>query len=221
MTDSSGKIREFYDVLFKSYGPQNWWPAESKLECILGTILTQNTSWDNASRAISKLKSNISLTVCNLDSLSYERLSELIRPAGYFNIKAKRIKSFIHFLKANYSGNIDLMFKTETSELRGKLLEVKGIGPETADSMLLYAGNKPVFVVDSYTHRIFSRHMLIPEDAGYGEIQERFTMSLHENAAVFNEYHALIVALAKRHCRKMPQCEGCPLEYDLTEKGLR
>ncbi len=221
MTENSRKIREFYHVLYQTYGPQNWWPAESKFECIIGTILTQNTSWNNAEKAISNLKNCINLTIEGIDSLSHERLSGLIRPAGYFNIKSKRIKNFIRFLVEEFSGNIDRMFETETRDLREKLLGISGIGPETADSILLYAGEKPVFVIDSYTYRIMSRHMIIPEDSVYPEMQELFMKSLEEDSSVFNEYHALIVALAKKHCRKKPQCEGCPLEYDLVEKGIR
>lgn len=221
MADSSKKIREFYNVLYHNYGPQNWWPAESKLECIIGAILTQNTSWNNASKAISNLKQAMDLTVENIDSLTHERLSDLIRPAGYFNIKAKRIRNFIRFLVEEFSGSIEKMFETGAFELREKLLGITGIGPETADSILLYAGEKPVFVIDSYTYRILSRHMVIPEDAMYREMQELFMRSLEEDSSIYNEYHALIVALAKKHCRKKPKCEGCPLEYDLIEKGIR
>lgn len=221
MPINSRKLREFYNVLHSKYGHQNWWPADSRLECIIGAILTQNTSWDNASRAVSNLKSAMELTVNNLYTIPLPELSGLIRPAGYFNLKANRIKNFISFLINNFSGDLDKLFENDTYILRNKLLEVSGIGPETADSILLYAGEKPVFVVDNYTHRILSRHMLIPEDAGYQEIQDFFMDSLEHDADIYNEYHALIVLLAKKHCRKSPVCENCPLEYDLIEKGIR
>lgn len=210
------KIRKFYQVLHKHYGPQNWWPAESTLECIVGAILTQNTSWENASRAVERLKSQGIMTVEALNRVSEEQLATLIRSSGYYNQKAKKIKRFIRFLNENFSGDLEAMFNTETSRLREMLLGIKGIGPETADSILLYAGNKPVFVVDKYTYRILNRHGIIPEDASYHEMQELLTQSLKEDADLFNEYHALIVRVGKEHCGKKAQCKGCPLEYDLS-----
>jgi Uncharacterized protein related to Endonuclease III len=146
--------------------------------------------------------------------LSTEKLAGLIRPSGYFNQKAIKIKNFIAFVLENYDGSLEKMFEEETQTLREKLLGIKGIGPETADSILLYAGRKPVFVVDAYTYRILSRHGLVPEETNYGEMQELFMESLPEDAQLFNEYHALLVKLGKEQCRKKPTCEGCPLEHD-------
>jgi len=220
MISNLEKIREFYHILFNHYGLQNWWPADSKFECILGTILTQNTSWTNAARAISNLKSEMRLTADNLDKIPLDQLAGMIRPAGYYNQKAIKIKHFVHFLNENFSGDLDIMFDTETAELREKLLGIKGIGPETADSILLYADDRTVFVVDKYTYRILSRHMVIPEDSDYSEIQETFMQALEEDSTVFNEYHALLVRLGKEHCRKKAICHGCPLEYDLREKNI-
>lgn len=218
--DKTGKIREFYEVLYRRYGQQHWWPAETRFECIIGAILTQNTSWENASKAVSKLKSEIRLTPENLRDIPEHTLAGLIRTSGYYNQKAKKIRSFINFLFTNYSGNLDTMFSEDKQVLRNMLLGIKGIGPETADTILLYAGEKPVFVVDKYTYRILSRHMIIPESADYNEISELFTLSLAEDYRLYNEYHALIVRLGKEHCRANPLCNGCPLQYDLEERCI-
>jgi len=211
----SKRINTFYKKLYKRYGPQAWWPGDSTLECIIGAILTQNTSWTNAEKAITNLKKERLIGIKELASLSTEKLASLIRPSGYYNQKALKIKHFISFVVENYQGDLESMFGKETRELRSKLLTIKGIGPETADTILLYAGNKPVFVVDAYTYRVLSRHALVPQDTNYDEIQELFTDSLTEDATVYNEYHALLVKVGKEHCRKRsPLCEGCPLQYD-------
>lgn len=217
MTNSE-RIRKFYQALHKKFGPQGWWPGESALECILGAILTQNTSWKNVEKAIDNLKRENLISVEDLSLIKADELAELIRPSGYYNQKALKIKNFISFLVDEFSGSLDSMFATERSQLRKKLLSIKGIGPETADSILLYAGGIPVFVVDTYTWRVLYRHGLAPEVTSYGEIQEIFTDSLTEDAGLFNEYHALLVKLGKEHCRKKePLCAGCPLEYDPHE----
>ncbi len=210
----SERIKGFYDALYKRYGPQSWWPADTELECILGAILTQNTAWKNVEKALENLKRNRLISIGKLALISTEALAELIRPSGYFNQKAIKIKNFIRFIIENYDGELQRMFEEDTQNLREKLLSTKGIGPETADSIMLYAGKKPIFVVDAYTQRILSRHALIPEDATYGEIQEIFMDSLTTDAKLFNEYHALLVKLGKEQCKKGPICEGCPLEYD-------
>lgn len=211
----SERIRRFYDELYKKYGPQEWWPGDSPLECIVGAILTQSTSWKNVEKAISNLKNEGLLSVDKLSLVTAEELAELVRPSGYYNQKAIKIKNFITFLSTEYAGSLGEMFGEDKSVLREKLLAVKGIGPETADSIMLYAGGMPVFVVDAYTWRVLSRHGIVPEQTTYTEMQEVFTDSLDENAGLFNEYHALIVRLGKEHCRKnQPVCEGCPLEFD-------
>ena len=211
----SARIKKFYEELHKKFGPQGWWPAETAVECILGAILTQNTSWKNVVKAIDNLKRENLISVKDLNLIKADELAELIRPSGYYNQKAAKIKNFISFLMEEFSGSLDRMFATDKSILREKLLSLKGIGPETADSILLYAGAMPVFVVDAYTWRVLHRHGLVREQTSYGEIQELFTDSLQEDPVIFNEYHALLVKLGKEHCRKRePLCAGCPLEYD-------
>lgn len=210
----SNRIKEFYNSLYNRYGPQNWWPAESELECILGAILTQNTSWKNVEKAFENLKSRGLLSVEKLDSIPTKKLANLIRPSGYFNQKAIKIKAFISYVKKTYNGDLDKMFDEDTHELREKLLRIKGIGPETADSILLYALKKPVFVIDAYTYRILSRHSMIPNEISYQEMQDLLMDSLPEDIQVFNEYHALLVRVGKEHCKRKALCNGCPLEYD-------
>jgi endonuclease-3 related protein len=210
----SERIYGFYNALFKKYGSQGWWPAETTLECILGTILTQNTSWKNVEKAIRNLKNEGLISIEKLSMVPAHVLAELIRPSGYFNQKAVKIKNIIKFIKENYDGRLEKMFKEDSKKLREKLLGIKGIGQETADSILLYAAKKPIFVVDAYTYRVLSRHALIPENSGYGDIQEIFMDILPKNTRLFNEYHALLVKVGKEHCKKKPICNGCPLEYD-------
>jgi endonuclease-3 related protein len=207
------KLLEIYDILLNHFGPQDWWPGDSPFEIMVGAVLTQNTNWANVSKAIENLKQEELLSFEGLQDLPVELLAEKIRPAGYFNLKAARLKNLLDFIGEEYNGSLDDLFAEETTTLREKVLTVKGIGPETADSILLYAGHKPVFVVDAYTHRIFSRHSIIAEEEGYYEIQEYFTLSLPEDVEFFNEYHALIVRLGKEFCKKSkPLCSECPLE---------
>ena len=206
-------IRDIYQKLYRSFGPQSWWPGDTPFEVIVGAILTQNTNWQNVAKAIDNLKEARVLTPQKLHSLPIDRLARLIRPSGYFNIKAKRLKSFLDFLFKNYQGKLEKMFVQPLDELRQEILSVKGVGPETADSILLYAGGYPIFVVDAYTKRIFSRQKLLSEDAGYHQVQELFTQSLKKDVQLFNEYHALIVRLGKDFCKKTkPKCEICPIK---------
>ena len=220
-TGGSERIRNFYSALHRRYGPQNWWPARTRLECAAGAILTQNTSWRNAERAIAALRESSMLSAKKLRSVSRKRLAALIRPCGYHNLKAKRLKNFIDFLFAVYGGKMENMLAEDTDKLREELLSVNGIGQETADSILLYALGKPVFVVDNYSRRILSRHRMIPGDASYAEIQELFTQSLSADTEIFGEYHALIVRTGKLHCASTPRCEGCPLEHDPHDPGIK
>ncbi len=210
------KLIEIYNILLEHFGPQDWWPGETPFEIMVGAVLTQNTNWTNVSKAIDNLKKENLLSFEKLHELEVEMLAEKIRPAGYFNLKAKRLKNLLDFIDKEYDGSLEEMFAEDTFSLREKILTVKGVGPETADSILLYAGQKPVFVVDTYTHRIFSRHSIIAEEEGYYEIQEYFAMSLPEDVQLFNEYHALIVQLGKEFCKKSkPLCSQCPLnEFD-------
>ena len=210
----SKRIRKFYDSLFERYGTQHWWPADSALECILGAILTQNTAWKNVEKAIRNLKRNGLISIEKLDSIPTQKLARIVRSSGYFNQKASKIKNFISLVNKNYDGVLEKMLKEDTHNLRETLLSVRGIGPETADSILLYAARRPKFVVDVYTYRILSRHALIPTEASYHEIQELITDSISEDVGVYNEFHALLVRVGKEHCRRNPVCQGCPLEYD-------
>jgi len=219
-TDNSRRIRNFYSALHKRYGPQNWWPAETRLECAAGAILTQNTSWKNVEKAIAALRENSMLSAKKLKSVSHGQLAALVRPCGYHNLKARRLKNFIDFLFAGYGGEMENMLAEKTDKLRGELLSVNGIGQETADSILLYALGKPVFVVDNYSRRILRRHRLIPKGASYAKMQELFTQSFSEDAEIFGEYHALIVKTGKLHCAKTPRCEGCPLEHDPHDPAI-
>lgn len=204
-------LEEIYRRLMAKFGPQKWWPAKSRFEVVIGAILTQNTNWANVERAIANLREENLLTPHKLKTINIKRLSSLIRPAGYFNIKAKRLKNFVEFLFKEYNGNLDKMAKEYWPNLRMKLLTVNGIGPETADSILLYAFEKPVFVVDAYTKRLLSRHNLIGRHADYQAIQSYFMDNLSQNAKMYNEYHALLVRLGKDLCKSKPLCEICPL----------
>ncbi|HBU08700.1 MAG TPA: endonuclease [Candidatus Omnitrophica bacterium] len=206
-------LEVIYDKLYRHFGPQSWWPGETPFEVIVGAILTQNTNWQNVAKAINNLKQAKVLSPKKLYSLPRPRLAQLIRPSGYFNIKAKRLKEFLDFLFKNYNGSLKKMFSRPVEDLRKEILSVKGIGPETADSILLYAGGFPVFVVDAYTKRIFSRQKLLSEDAEYHQVQELFTRSLKKDVQLYNEYHALIVRLGKDFCKKTkPKCEICPIK---------
>ena len=199
-------------MLYAGFGPRHWWPGDTKIEIIIGAILTQNTAWANVEKAIGNLKREKVLSVSRLSGISEKKLARLIRPSGYYNIKANRIKNFLRFLNTRYSGSIDKMFGSRLYKLREELLAVKGIGRETADSILLYAGNKPVFVVDAYTKRVFSRHGFIKEDADYEEAQSLFMDNLWKDKGLFNEFHALIVELGKSVCKsKKPLCSLCPI----------
>lgn len=206
------RLGSFYRRLRSSFGGQRWWPADTPFEVMVGAILTQNTSWLNVEKAISNLKSHNLLRPHKLSKLPLKRLASLIRPSGYYNIKAKRLKSFLKFFIGNYGGDIKKMRETKPLFLREQLLCVNGIGPETADSILLYALDMPLFVVDAYTKRVLLRHGLIEEGASYGEVQKLFTQNIKKEVKLFNEYHALLVKLGKEYCLKnKPKCDICPL----------
>lgn len=206
------KLKLIYKKLYRHFGPQAWWPAENAFEVMVGAILTQNTSWLNAEKAINNLKQDSSLGPQKLYRISCSRLAKLIRPCGYYNIKAKRLKGFIEFIFKVYQGNLKKMAGLKTQTLRQQLLSVNGIGPETADSILLYALDKPIFVVDAYTKRIFSRHGFFPEEASYPEVQNLFMKNLKKDVRLFNNYHALLVRLGKEYClKRKAKCGTCPL----------
>ncbi|MBF0486368.1 MAG: endonuclease III domain-containing protein [Candidatus Omnitrophica bacterium] len=190
-------IRAMYLRLFEAYGPQRWWPAQTPFEVIVGAILVQNTNWQNVEKAIKNLSDKKLLVFSSLNALTAVQISSYIRPAGYYNIKAKRLKNFLTFLAQHYDGNVACMAARPLKDLRNELLSVNGIGPETADSILLYALNKPVFVVDAYTRRLLVRHGFEKDTGSYQAMQELFMSSLEPDTAMFNEYHALIVRLGK------------------------
>lgn len=208
-----------FDRLLAAYGPQHWWPAETPFEVLIGAVLVQNASWENVKRAIDNLRREDLLEPRALYGLSVEELEQMIRPAGYFRIKARRLRNLLAFLVKRYRGSLEAMFRTPMAELRRRLLQVHGIGPETADSILLYAGGLPTFVVDAYTHRVFARHGWIGFDADYYQLKDLFEGSLPHDAELFNEYHALLVRVGKEHCRKRPRCAGCPLAELLPSGG--
>lgn len=212
------RLLKIYGRMFESYGPQYWWPSETSSECVIGTILTQNTSWTNVEKAIGQMKGEMSLTMAEIEKIPFAKLARLIKPSGYFNQKARRLKIFARFVAESYGGNIDKLLAENAEKLRETLLGIEGIGPETADSIVLYAAEKPSFVVDSYTKRITARHGLTDENASYGKVRELFMKNLPHKTSLFNEYHALIVRTAKDCCHKTkPECERCPLEADLSE----
>jgi endonuclease-3 related protein len=204
---------QIYETLYDFYGPQNWWPADTAMEMVVGAVLTQNTSWKNVEKGMAVLRERGVLSVDALSSLSHEELASLIHSTGYYNLKAKRLKNLLHMLVCDYEGDLEYFLEDELFSSRDKLLQVKGIGEETADAILLYAGQHLIFVVDAYTHRIFSRHNFLEEECSYGDIQEIFMDNLPADVSLYNEYHALIVRLAKDYCKKTnPLCDTCPLK---------
>lgn len=211
LTATGQRLRAIFLQLLEHFGPRFWWPAETPFEVCIGAILTQNTAWTNVEKAIGALKVANVLTVEGIGGIEAGRLAELIRPSGYYNVKSLRIKGFVEWLREHHNGSLDVLFNGDWGELRTELLKVPGIGPETCDAILLYAGNKPTFVVDAYTRRLFHRLGLLPAQAGYDETRHLFMEHLPGNAPLFNEYHALIVEQCKIFCRTRPLCDGCPL----------
>ncbi|MFH1790855.1 MAG: endonuclease III domain-containing protein [Candidatus Omnitrophota bacterium] len=205
-------LRKIYKRLYEKLGPQHWWPGDTPFEVMIGAILTQNTSWSNVEKAIENLKKDNLLSPAKMQSLTKKRLARIIKPSGFFNVKAVRIISFLGYLKKRYKNNISAMKRRAPGRLRAELLSVKGIGRETADSILLYALGKPVFVVDAYTKRILSRHGLAGADWDYDDLQRLFADNLPRDSRLYNEYHALIVSAGKNYCRPgNPKCGACPL----------
>ena len=208
------RLQNIYDKLLIHYGNQDWWPADSRLECAIGAILTQNTSWKNVEKAISNIKSHMDITSENLTLISTNELSELIKPSGFYNQKAARMKRFIHYINNYYGGEIETMMHEDYMNLRRNLLKINGIGPETADCILLYALDKPVFVIDRYTYRLLYRHDMIEKETDYTEMQKIFLDNIERNTELYGEFHALIVKVGKKHCRKRANCDGCPIDFD-------
>ncbi|MDP2729225.1 MAG: endonuclease [Dehalococcoidales bacterium] len=206
------ELQKIYRRLLNTYGPQHWWPAEEPFEVMVGAILTQSVAWRNVEKAIANLKNAGVLSPQALRQLSLSELAGLIRPCIYYNVKAGKLKSLANWLSEDYQDNLDKLFATDTERLRGELLSVRGIGEETADSIILYAANKPVFVIDAYTRRIITHLGLMPDGNSYAACQSFFMANLPADAALFNEYHALLVCLGKNVCRKQPLCQRCCLK---------
>ncbi|MCF8032757.1 MAG: endonuclease III domain-containing protein [Desulfarculaceae bacterium] len=206
-------LNELYQCLLAAYGPQGWWPGETPFEVMVGAVLTQNTNWGNVEKAIANLKQAGVLSLAGLSALPPAKLAGLIRPAGYYNLKAGRLSNLLAMINQRWEGDLEWFFSQSMETIRRSLLEVKGVGPETADSITLYAANQPVFVVDAYTFRILGRHGLAEPDMGYFELQEVFMDALPSEVPLFNEFHALLVRLGKERCKKTgPRCEGCPAQ---------
>jgi len=203
-------LLKIYDKLLNHFGNQNWWPADTKFEVIVGAILTQQTSWKNVEKSIKNLKENNVLEPKKLFNIPVKTLEVLIRPSGFFKVKSKRLRNFLEFFVGNYDGNLDKMFEFPLNDLRENLLSVNGVGPETCDSIILYAGNKPVFVVDAYTKRLCERYPIM-KSKKYEEVREFFEKNLPKDVNLFKEFHALIVELGKNYCKTKPICEKCPL----------
>ncbi len=213
MTDKKKKIKKIYVLLEKYFGDLKWWPAESSFEVIVGAILTQNTAWGNVEKAIANLRQKKVLAPGRIATMKPAKLSQLIRSSGYHRVKAQRLREVSRFILRECKGKLSRLKKQDAAGLRGKLLQVKGIGPETADSILIYALDKPTFVVDAYTKRIFARHTLVGEDASYDEIQSLVHSFFTMDKKALNQYHALLVEAGKHFCKKRtPLCEDCPLK---------
>jgi len=220
ITATGKSLMEMYNLLYSALGPQNWWPAETEFEMMVGAILTQNTNWNNVEKAILNLKEKALLSIRELSQIPESILAEYIRPAGYYNLKVKRLKNLIKFIENRYNGDINKLFNLDIEVIRKELLSVKGIGLETADSIVLYGAGRPLFVVDTYTHRILTRHGLIEEEAGYNDLQLFFMDNLPNDVELFKEFHALIVKTGKDFCRRKPLCSQCPLNNLNNETSI-
>lgn len=209
---SSSQLLELYQQLFDHFGPQHWWPAETPLEVVLGAILTQNTNWSNVEKAVANLQQAEALSIVRLAALPDEELQALIRPSGFFRQKAARIKRFVRYLEDHHQGGLEHLLNQDLSRARNEILKLNGIGPETADAILLYAGGRPSFVIDSYTVRLLQRLGLLENDPGYETLRLAVMQALPVDTALFNEFHALIVRTCKCYCRRRdPTCRDCPL----------
>ncbi len=209
--DVSQHLLYIYELLNDYFGDLHWWPADTPFEVIVGAILTQNTTWRNVEKAIDNLKTSGHLSPETILTMDDHILSDLIRSSGYHHVKTRRLKSFARYLYEKYDGSLDTMFSEDMGTLRKNLLAVKGIGEETADSILLYAGGKPIFVVDAYTRRILERHGIMSGGTTYVNIQNLFMNHLPKSVSLYKQYHALLVNAGKFFCRRTPRCDMCPL----------
>ena len=208
----TSQLLDIYCHLLARYGPQHWWPAESPFEVIIGAILTQSAAWQNVEKALTNLKVNGRLSPSALRQIPTEELAQLVYPSGYYNAKARKIKSFVYWLGEHYRDNLDELFALDIPLLRQELLSIHGIGEETADSIILYAARKPIFVIDAYTRRILHRLGLIGETKSYSVIHKLFMENLPKDETLFNEYHALFVRHGKEVCKRFPLCQRCCLK---------
>lgn len=209
-------LRAFYAKMLSELGPQDWWPARSRLEIIVGAILAQNTAWQNAALALKRLRTSGLLSMGRLRKASLQEIETCVRPAGFFRQKARTIRNFLDWLESACRGSLGKMFGLPPEEARGLLLEIKGLGPETVDAILLYAGGHPFFVADSYTRRVMARHQMVHPEARYDDVQSFLHRHLPPEPELFNEYHALLVEVGKQYCKRpSPRCPDCPLEIFL------
>ena len=212
MYGSGEKLMQFYQALLDRYGPQHWWPGDGAFETMVGAVLTQNTNWNNVEKALANLKQADKLSPQAIDRLGPEELAKLIRPAGYFNIKARRLKNLVRWFLIQYHASIEALAQSSIDRLREELLAVKGIGPETADSIILYGLHKPTFLVDTCTARLLVRHGCIDPESNYQDVKDFCEGHLPPDVPLYNEFHALIVRVGKEHCKTRARCENCPLE---------
>ena len=214
-------LQAMYDAMYDAVGPCGWWPGRTRFEVCVGAILTQNTAWRNVKRAIGNLRKARVLTPRAMRDIPQQDLAQLIVPSGYYNMKAAKLKNFVGMLYGDYGGSLNKLFARDVPALRQVLLAVNGVGPETADSMILYAAGKPIFVIDAYTRRILSRHGMAAIKADYDDLRMLFENNLPRDAQLFNEYHALIVFVGHHYCKKTPLCGECPLQGFLPRGGAR
>ncbi len=224
MSAAARKLRKYYEVLRAAYGPQQWWPARTPFEVIIGAYLTQNTAWRNVERSINNLREANALTVEGIRKTPLKKLQELIRPSGYMIRKSAALKTFVAFLDEKHSGSLDVLAACSTAEIREQLLALAGVGPETADAILLYALGHPVMVADEYLRRVLTRHRLVAEDVRYAAMKAHGERAFVDDPPIehlqhLNEFHALIVMVGKSHCRGIPRCAGCPLAPLLPRQG--
>jgi endonuclease-3 related protein len=209
------RLLRLHRALFAHHGPQGWWPARTPYEVAVGAILVQHTAWTGAARAIAALRAQRLLVPDRLARTDLVTLEALVRPAGTYRLKARRLLDFTGWLLARFDGDFRGLRRAPLGPLRRELLAVQGLGPETADAILLYAAGRPVFVADAYTRRVLERHRLLPRGTGYEAARLFLEAHLPSDPALFNEFHALLVAAAKAYCRTAPRCEGCPVRFDL------
>jgi endonuclease-3 related protein len=220
VTPTGAGLRRVYTLLLSHFGHAGWWPGETPFEVCVGAILTQNTSWTNVEKALGEIRRRGLLSFRKLRAVPVPRLARLIRSSRYFNVKARRVRAFLDFVHRDYAGRVEKMTEEDPWELRAKLLTVDGVGRETADSIALYAAGHPLFVVDAYTRRIFSRLGLLDGDEPYDVIQRFFMERLPPNAPLYNDFHAQIVRLGKDVCRPRPRCDECPLHILCLRRGV-